>query len=177
MGDDLRRDLASALAGWRSRDDLAALRWSEPDAWHLTLAFLGDVTPDRVGTLAEELARVATRHDAFDLPAGGLGGFPAAGRARVAWYGIGDPDGRLRRLADDVGRAVDLVPDRPFAAHVTLARARGRSIDLRDWVREGDEPTGSLAVDRVELMRSHLGRGPSHYETLASVPLRRLRNE
>jgi 2'-5' RNA ligase len=90
----------------------------------------------------------------------------------VAWYGVADPDRRLRRLAADVGRAVDLEPDRPFAPHVTLARSRGAHVDLRRWIDEATAPEGSLDVDRVELIRSHLGRGPAHYETIASAVLR-----
>lgn len=171
MGNELRVDLAAAVERWQSRAELAGLRWSEPAAWHLTLAFLGDTAPGSVDTLAHELEAVAARHVPFTLPTGELGGFPSAGRARVAWYGVDDPDGRLRRLADDVGRAVDLQPDRLFTAHVTLGRARGASLDLRDWVSDGGAPRGALAVDRMELLRSHMGRGPAHYETLASVPL------
>jgi hypothetical protein len=28
----------------------------------------------------------------------------------------------------------------------------------------------SLDLDRLDLMRSHIGRGPAHYELLASAP-------
>jgi hypothetical protein len=30
---------------------------------------------------------------------------------------------------------------------------------------------GTLRVDRLVLFRSHLGRGPAHYEAIATVPL------
>ena len=53
----------------------------------------------------------------------------------------------------------------PFRPHVTLARARGRSVDLRAWL-EGESapaPEGRSTVDELA-MRSHLGRGPARYE-------------
>jgi 2'-5' RNA ligase len=172
IGERLRRDLAACLEGWTTRDDLAGLRWSERDAWHVTLAFLGDTDPAAVDGIVSELRRVADGHEAFSLTTGGLGGFASSARARVAWYGVADPDRRLRRLAADVGRAVDLEPDRPFAPHVTLARSRGPHVDLRRWIAEATAPDGTLDVERVELIRSHLGRGPAHYETIASAALR-----
>ena len=173
LGDELRAALSSSVETWQARDDLAGLRWSDPASWHLTLAFLGDIDAASVNEVTGALKTVAAGHQPMTLATGGLGGFPSAGRARVAWYGVEDQGNRLRRLADEVGVAVDLEPDRPFNGHVTLGRARGAAIDLRAWVRGGDPPDGRLALERIELMRSHVGRGPAHYETLASVPLGR----
>lgn len=169
IGEELRVDLASALEGWQSRDDLAPLHWSDPSSWHVTLAFLGETDPATIGVLAARLELVAAAHAAFALATGGLGGFPSASRARVAWYGIEDRDGRLRRLAGAVGNAVDREPDREFTAHLTLGRTRAGSIDLRDWARDAKPPDGRLSVDRVDLVRSHLGTGLVQHETLASV--------
>jgi RNA 2',3'-cyclic 3'-phosphodiesterase len=173
LGDELRATLASSVATWQAREDLAGLRWSDPVSWHLTLAFLGDLEPASIRDVTGRLATVAAGHPPMTLFTGGLGGFPSDSRARVAWYGVEGHGHRLRRLADDVGRAVDLDPDRPFNGHVTLGRARGAAVDLRAWVRDGRPPRGQLGVERIELMRSHVGRGPAHYETLASVPLGR----
>lgn len=171
IGEPLRRDLAACLAAWKPREDLAGLRWSEPGAWHVTLAFLGDTDPAAVGTIASRLERVAASHNAFSVATGGLGAFPSAARARVAWYGVDDPERRLRNLAADVGRAVDLEADRPFAPHVTLGRSRRAPLDLRRWIEGAAAPSGVLEVDRVELVRSHLAQGPAHYETLAVARL------
>ena len=171
LGDELRATLAASVAAWKGHDDLAGLRWSDPPGWHLTLAFLGDIDAGSVGDVADALRAVGAGHRPMTLDTGGLGGFPSAARARVAWYGVEDRGGRLRHLADDVGVAVDLEPDRPFNAHVTLGRARGAAIDLRGWIGRADPPSGRLRVERIELMRSHVDRGPAHYETLASVPL------
>ncbi|HUH17038.1 MAG TPA: 2'-5' RNA ligase family protein, partial [Methylomirabilota bacterium] len=86
------------------------------------------------------------------------------------WYGIADPDGALSALAAEVRRAVG-VPGQPaFRPHLTLARAR-HEVDLRDWVSHAAAPGGRLVVDRLELMRSHVGSGPARYETLASIRL------
>jgi RNA 2',3'-cyclic 3'-phosphodiesterase len=170
VGEDLRAALGPAVDAWRERPDLGGLRWSEPESWHLTLAFLGAVKAEDVPRAAEAIESVGRPYEAFDLRTGRVGGFPSAARARVAWYGASDPAGRLRVLAEAVRRALAL-PATPFRGHVTLARAGSTPVDLRKWVQSADPPEGRLVVDRVELMRSHLGRGPARYEVLASTPL------
>jgi 2'-5' RNA ligase len=170
LAEALRRDISAAVDAWRDRPDLAGLRWSEPASWHITLAFLGPVEPAAVGDLSARLDAVATAHAPIRLRTAGVGGFPAAARARVAWYGVADPDGTLAGLARDVRREAG-VETSQFRGHVTLARAGREPIDLRAWIRDAEAPSGELLVDRIELMRSHLARGPARYEVLHSLSL------
>ena len=170
LADDLRAALRCAVEAWRDAGMADGLRWSDPDGWHVTLAVLGSVEASEVGGLVERLEAAVRDHAPSELETAGLGGFPSASRARGAWYGVTDPERRLRRLAADVRRALD-VDAAPFRAHVTLGRAKSAAVDLRPWIAEARAPAGRLAVDRVELMRSHLGRGPARYEVLATVPL------
>lgn len=173
VGDDLRARLGHALVRWRERPDLAGLRWSDPAGLHLTLAFVGDVSVERVRRLAATLAEVAAAADGVrPLPTGGLGAFPSAERARVAWYGVRDEGDHLARLALAVRTALGAMDAGPFRAHITLARSARRPVDLRGWLRDSTPPDALLSVERIELMRSVLGRGPARYETLASAPLR-----
>jgi 2'-5' RNA ligase len=168
LGEELRRELAAAVDGWRLRADLAGLRWTDPSSWHVTLAFLGPVDRSWVSDLATCLAGVVAGHAPMQVRTAGVGGFPSVARARVAWYGVTDAGGSLRALADDVRRAAG-AEGGAFRAHVTLGRSMHSALDLRGWVREAGAPAGQLVVDRVDLMRSHLGRGPAHYELLESL--------
>ena len=167
---DLRASLAAVVAPWGAD---RALRWSAPESWHLTLAFLGGLDPAMVGEVRRQVSEVAGRHEPMRLEAGGIGAFPAASRARVVWYGVEDPDGRLAALADDLAGSLALDAGSPFRAHVTLARVRRGSADLRDWLSEASAsaPAGTLAVRRLDLVRSHLGKGAPRYETLATMEL------
>lgn len=171
IGEELRADLAAAVDEWRARADLAGLRWSDPASWHVTLAFVGPVDPPSVADLSARLDAAAAARAPIHLRTAGVGGFPALARARVAWYGVGDPDGTLAALARDVRREAGVDADK-FRGHVTLARARGEPVDLRAWIRDADAPSGELVVDHIELMRSHLGRGPARYEVLDALALR-----
>jgi 2'-5' RNA ligase len=173
LGDELRRRLATAIAGWRDRPDTTDLRWTDAAALHLTVAFIGAVEPGAVDRLAGAIAGAVELEPAYAVATGDVGAFPSGGRARVAWYGVADPDGSLDRLAAAVRRAAAMPVDpHPFHPHVTLARTRGeRGVDLRTWIRDADAPAGRLDVDTIHLVRSHLGNGPARYEVLHDIRL------
>ena len=173
LDDSVRSELATAASSWRTQPPADALRWAEPDAWHLTLAFLGFVDPDDVPRITAAVRRVAAAHEPTEVATGRLGAFHRPGSVRVLWYGVADGDGRLAAIAGDLADALALPDDEPLRAHVTLARARRRPVDLRGWIEaaSASAPDGRLTVDRIALMRSHLGAGPARYETLATFPL------
>lgn len=167
---NLRAPLAKVVAPWGAD---AALRWSAPASWHLTLAFLGGVDPETVDEARARASEVAGRHERMRPEAGGIGAFPSASRARVVWYGVQDLDGRLASLAGDLARSLKCEAGSPFRAHVTLARVRRGSADLRGWLSEASAsaPTGTLELRQLALMRSHPGKGAPRYETLATMEL------
>jgi 2'-5' RNA ligase len=169
----VRIALERAREAWLDSPDLDGLRWSDPAAWHLTLAFLGDVDASAVPEVTSAARAVAERHAPMRLPTGGVGAFPVPARARVAWYAIGDPRSLLSHLAHDLGAALHVEVGDPFRPHVTLARARRGPVDLRHWVADAvaSAPSATIAVDRIELMRSQRGSGPATYATLESIPL------
>jgi 2'-5' RNA ligase len=170
--DDLRAVVAETVNALRARpgadDDW---RWTDAEAWHLTLAFLGGTDAARLPALREALAGAAAGIEPFVADTGGLGAFPSLHRARVLWYGVNDPDRRLRALAAAVREALE-VESGPFRAHLTLARSRERAgTDAASLLRNAHAPAGHLPVDTVVLYRSHLGRGPARYEALFEAPL------
>ena len=173
---DEKDRLWHALSPLRQRD--LGVKWTARDAIHLTLKFLGEVPEPRVPRVADRLARVTLRHDAFGLRLAGVGGFPSLDRAKVWWLGI-EPDVRLMNLQAEVEEALVAEgfarEDRPFTAHVTIGRAarNGRSADgataraaaaLIDY--EAD-----WTVSSADLMRSHLGRDGARYEVIFQAPL------
>jgi len=171
IGERLRTELAHAVAKWRDDPQFAGLRWSDPDAWHVTLAFLGWTGPAEVERIVSALRAVAEGAAPTSVPTGGIGAFPSPGRARVLWYGIEDSAGALASLAGGLHRALAMDASQAFRAHLTLARARRDPVNLRDAMDGLVAPTGTLAVEEIRLMRSHLGGGPPRYETLESVRL------
>ena len=152
------------------------LRWTGRDAWHLTLAFLGEVDEDLTGKLGDRLQRAAARHSRLSLSLGGAGAVPAAARARVLWTGIrGDRRG-LAALAASVAagaRRAGVPPTqegRRYEPHLTLARCRAPA-DVQTLVATlgGFEGTPWMASE-IYLIRSRLQDQP-RYETLGAWPM------
>ena len=83
------------------RDRAMPVRWVVSENYHLTLKFLGEVRPERVGYIDRVLARVAAGSPCFTADFGGFGAFPSVRRPRVLWLGI-EPTPALRCLKQDV---------------------------------------------------------------------------
>ncbi len=145
------------------RPEVAGLRWAPVEKWHVTLRFLGEAD--------EAAATEAFRRIAFHQVEASVG--PATGRfgrrvLHVPVHGLED----LAAATVEATAGVGLPPDRrPFAGHITLARARDRrGVDLRDLA--GTSVSGTWTVGELTLVASHLGGNkPSRYEVVATVPL------
>lgn len=154
------------------------LRWSGPDQWHVTLAFLPDVTDRHTDELLERLARVAARRKPLVLSLAGAGAFPNAARAKVLWAGVEHDGEELMRLAGGVraagAKSGNEVGGGRFHPHLTLARL-GRAEDVTRWLRVLQPYSGpSWQADEVALIASYLGQGPhgrSRYEMRATFAL------
>jgi len=170
----LRTDVGAVVELWRGGDAAPDLRWTDPDDWHVTLAFLGATDSSAVPDLVSALRMVADATAAFRLRTGGVGAFPRPGAARAIWYGVSDPDQRLTELAGRVqAAALPPGPRARFHAHVTLARSRARRGEpLGPWLATLEPPNGTLVVNALTLFRSHLTQGPARYEVLARLSLR-----
>ena len=123
----VRDALVGAQHSLRERAS-ARLRWTRPDAMHLTLKFLGDVDAARVPSLSRVVAGVAARHHPFGLSVSRLGAFPGGRRLQVVWAGIeGDLQalGALRdALESELAAEGYAAEARAFRPHVTLGRTR-----------------------------------------------------
>jgi 2'-5' RNA ligase len=168
--------LWDALSPLRESD--LDVRWTAPDAIHLTLKFLGEVPESSAARVADRVVRVAARHHPFELRLAGVGGFPSLDRPRVWWLGI-EPDVRLMNLQAEVENALVeegfAREDRPFTAHVTIGRAarNGRPVDApsaRAAAARIDYET-RWTVKSADLVRSHLGREGARYEVIVQAPL------
>lgn len=146
-------------------------QWTRPASWHLTLAFLGSVATETVPDVEAVLAEVAGRHAPLDL---GLTGEAGMFGRRVLWAAVRDAPG-LTAFADEVRGSLERLgfagEDRPFHAHLTLARARRGGGLPRDLPSRYAGPTQAWRVETLDLVRSHLGRGGAHYERVGGWPL------
>ncbi len=159
---------------------LPALKPVRPELMHITLAFLGWTPDDRLGDVVAAARAAAIAHRSFDVAISAAGRFPASGRPKVIWLGIGAGTEALAALAADVARelrAGELTfEDRPFAPHLTLARVRVEA-SAPEWrtvaaAIEGlTVPELRTRVDRIAVVESVLSPKGARYAARAHVPL------
>lgn len=130
----------------------STVKWVEPENFHLTLKFLGEVPEERIPAVREVLETVARQHAPLELELVGIGAFPNARSPRVLWAGVHEGREALIRLALHLNRGfsgLGFEPEsRPFTGHVTLGRARR------------PEPIPGLDKVMLGLAKSKLGRRP-----------------
>ncbi len=161
-GLEIPEDVAGALS--MMRGGLEGARWIDPEDYHLTLRFFGDVDERVASDLHELLFDVRPRRIRLRLE--GLAAFggdrPRAVFAKVA------PTPELAELQADqerLARRVGLAPEtRKFTPHVTLARLRASSArEVADFLAEyGHFPPITMQPDRFVLFsaRDSVGGGP-----------------
>lgn len=176
LGLELPEPAKDRLLDWKA--DIAGARWQRREQLHLTLCFLGQLTPDRVPVVFRAMADL--EGSAFELTPVSVGCFGPSQRPRTLWAGV-DPEVPVKALHQEVtGRIRDAglpVEVRPFTPHITLARfgrqAGGRAdaflLDHREVTAPG------FLVDRVTLFLSQTGDSGSHYQVLAHFPFRQTR--
>jgi 2'-5' RNA ligase len=158
------------------------VRWVPAHNMHLTLKFLGDVSPNNVEFLVQMLRNEAALVPAFDIHLAGLGSFPNLRRPRVIYVGIQAPaalDALQRGIEAAARRLGYESEERPFSAHLTLGRLRQNATAVeQQQIRRALESTqvdvfGTARVDSLHLYKSDLNPGGSIYTRLHSAPLKK----
>jgi RNA 2',3'-cyclic 3'-phosphodiesterase len=167
VGSELKR-----LTG-RLRPAAPNLRWSLPEAWHITLQFLGNASEEQYACLLPRLRQVNSAP--FAIAFEELGVFERAG---VFFLGV-TPSPALMALEERIlaaTRPCGFEPeDRPYRPHITLARSKGgnRGRELRTLLSRAGEDRrfGRIQATEFRLYESHLSASGSKYEVKCSFPL------
>jgi 2'-5' RNA ligase len=158
------------------------VRWVDPGNIHLTLKFLGDISPEITGRITSALEDAARDMPPFDIEVSGLGVFPNTKRVQIIWVGLAGELAKLEQLQKRIDAG--LIPlgfpseARPFTPHLTLAR-------VRDYARPDDrlklgeliastsfEQKYIINVNAVLLMKSQLTREGPIYSKISIIALK-----
>ncbi len=169
-GVEIPPDIGQALSGLRG--GLPGARWIDPENYHLTLRFIGDVDDVTAHEVASMLDRV--KRGAFELRLDGVSSFggrkPRAMVARIeAPQALLDVQAEHERLMQRIG----LEPDgRKYIPHVTLARLRdSTSSQVAEYLAaRGLFRTSAFKVSRFVLFSSRASTGGGPYIVEAAYP-------
>ena len=167
---EIPADVGQSLA--LLRGGLPGARWVDPDNYHLTLRFIGDVDDVMAREVAYMLGGV--RRPGFDLQLDGLDSF--GGNKPRAVVAAAKPVRPLIDLQADHERLMQRVgfePERKYKPHVTLARLRDASSrQVADYLAI-HQPFRStpFPVSRFVLYSSRASVGGGPYVVEAEYPL------
>lgn len=167
----LPEDTRGLLTGLRG--GLRGARWIDPENYHITLRFIGDVDERTANEIADTLARIERR--AVPLQIDGLSSFggkkPHSIWARVV------PTPALTELQAEQERKLQRLglpaESRRFTPHVTIARLRGTSArDVADYLTlRGGFWAPPFVADHFALLSSKASVGGGPYITEEVYPL------
>lgn len=162
-----------------------AVKWVRSNGVHLTLQFLGNISPDSVEPVTAAIQAACAGIKPFTLTLGQLGAFPAVKQPRVLWVGLEGEQDEMRQLMS-LQSAVSyrmsnlgFKPERGFKPHLTLGRMR-EDVSRSDLASIATSLAdlqsravfeASFTVTTVNLMKSALHPGGAVYTTLAEVEL------
>jgi 2'-5' RNA ligase len=171
-GIEVPHEIAFALS--LKRGGLHGARWVDPENYHITLRFIGDVDYATASEVTDALDRLA-HSEAFTIRLSHLGSF-GGDKPRALFAGV-ENNATLQRLQaaqERVLQRLGLEPDgRKFVPHVTLARLRGAEAGdvARFLAFAGRFEALEFAVERFVLFSSRDSVGGGPYLVEQAYPL------
>jgi len=149
-------------------------RFVGEDNLHLTLQFLGEVTPLLIKSLIVVLRDAARPSSPFELSLANIGKFGKDGSAKVVWLGLQGNVAALNQLYSRIVKATAQLgmaaEQRPYCPHVTLAR--DVAFFERIYTNEAVlVPAISFEVAHFALYDSSQQQGKRVYTVIDSFPL------
>lgn len=149
----------------------ADLKPVEPENIHITVRFLGNVSPDTVEKIYGNMQKM--QFTPFDVKIHGVGAFPDARYPRVVWAGMTQGANELHQIFSQMEphlQALGFAPDpKGFSPHLTIARVRsGRNkLELGKFIMDSkDFEFGMIRAKCFRLKKSELTPKGPIYSTL-----------
>ena len=147
-------------------------RYTDAENLHLTLAFLGEVSQERLCEIEGVIDAVAYATAEFELALDRIGAFPNERRPRIVYLGSRAANARFGALAQALREGygeLGFTFEDDAIAHVTLARINASSRRPLPMI----EPTPhTMPVTHLTLFASSPAHGAVRYERRSTTALR-----
>lgn len=177
----LTPEIISNISGVQEelKKSVIEVKWVKPENIHLTLKFLGHITPEEL-----EKVKLATRETLkpfapFEVSVSGLGAFPKIEYPRVIWVGIDKGKKELTKIASRIEENLAKIgfakEKRGFSPHLTLGRIKslkGGERLIETFTKLKASNLGSMRVTKISIMKSELKPLGPVYTSLEEIDLK-----
>jgi RNA 2',3'-cyclic 3'-phosphodiesterase len=154
------------------------IKWVDPQNFHLTLKFLGDVKENYINSLVMLLEQIACNSQIFNLESTEIGYFGRTKHPRVIWYGFNSND-RLLNLQSSIDESLaELGFDKEkksYSPHLTLGRIKNivPNNDLKKLLSTLDPLPEIYPITGFSLIESNLKKEGPEYKVLRHFNLKK----
>ncbi|RPI17795.1 MAG: RNA 2',3'-cyclic phosphodiesterase [Ignavibacteriae bacterium] len=102
-----------------------AIKWENPEKFHLTLRFLGDVEKPVIDDFINDLSGLQWNFKEIRFKSQGIGFFPNSRKPNVVFIGLNETGNNSEHLIKEIDNVTiprGFAPDKRFIAHITLGR-------------------------------------------------------
>lgn len=147
--------------------------FTDPDNFHLTMRFIGEVDPDQKSAIETALARCAESQMPFLVETNGLGYFSKRNK-RIVWLGTKE-NSRLHQLYEQLnasllGQKMTIADEVAFIPHLTLGRGIVLSQEWETLSKVQLPPDQKIPVTALTLFESVRLDGKLVYRPIADFP-------
>ena len=171
--------LAETMESLQSGFPADSIRWTDKDNIHITLAFLGDTSEEKIPGLVSMLKSVCSSTGSFDLTIRSAGLFRDINDPRILWIGTDRAENLIRLnslIISGLEKTGFPVEKRPFSPHITIGRLRRNANNDKEMLsaflnKYHDIVFRIMKVSEVILYESVLLRTGPVYHPLSIFPL------
>ena len=171
LPDGAKEHLMATMGGLKN------VRWQTKDQLHITLRFIGEVSPTAADEIIPALGDI--RFSPLEIKITGIGFFGRSIKPRLVWAGL-EEQTPLKELTRKISQVLEGVgipkEERKYSPHITLARFKGKpGTKLATFLdHNGGLFIPAFKASEFVLFRSHLGQEGAHYEVIERYRASRL---
>jgi len=149
-------------------------RWVKSEIVHLTIAFLGSATPNKLDIVSNILKEVANQVKPIKLKLSQLGCFPHPKKARIIFIELCGELAKLNTVAIKIRKQLKKqnvwFDKKPFSAHLTLARIKKKQ-NLTSLVKKIKIKQAEFTVSQITLTKSQLTATGPIYTQIKTIAM------
>jgi RNA 2',3'-cyclic 3'-phosphodiesterase len=159
----------------------SSIRWTNPDAIHLTLKFLGEVPESKKPALWKSVELSCNDVSSFELECSKIGVFPNISVPKIIWLGLNlppEPGCLQKEININLENFGIEKENRDFSPHLTLGRVNsilsGKEISFlkKKILESSSEVFTSFHIDKICLIKSELKPSGPIYTVLNTIFLK-----